>query len=205
MTLLRSMVLAFFAGTVSLLIPAQTVAVTTNVSGPIPAGTVIHAALGQAVDSRTVTVGTSFRLLVDEPTMPSIDRAEIHGDVIDVTQPGIDRARIGFILTNIHFTNGKKEPIHAQVLNKRVTYVNTAQVKSEAAKFKLPPMVPYGTVTPGPVAFQITFRPGHKPSVTPPPVGNSGGYIYAENSNENIVIPAGTLVTMKLTSNLALP
>ena len=173
--------------------------------GTIPAGTTIHAALGQAVDSRTVTVGTSFQLLIDEPTQPAIDRASIHGHITEVSQPGIDRASIGFILTNIVFANGKKEPIHAQVMNKNVTYVNTAEVKREQAKFKLPPMLPVGTVTPGPIAWQITFRPGERPSVTPPPAGNSGGYVYAANSNENIVIPAGTLVTMKLTSNLALP
>lgn len=204
MTLLRSMVLAFIAGAISLAIPAPTVAVTT-VSGTLPAGTVIHAAVGQLVDSRTLTVGTSFQLLIDEPTIPAIDGASIHGHITDVAQPGIDRARIGFVLTNIHFKNGKKEPIHAQVLNKNVSYVNTAEANREAAKFKLPPMLPVGTVTPGPIAWQITFRPGHKPSVTPPPVGNSGGFVYAANSNQNIVIPAGTLVTMKLTSNLALP
>lgn len=194
-----------FSGVAVFSLTATTLAATFVSGSTIPAGTTIHAALAQNVDSRTLTVGTSFELLIDEPTQPAIDGATIHGNITDVAQPGIDRARIGFILTNIHFKNGKKEPIHAQIMNKNVTYVNTAEVKHEQARFKLPPMLPYGTVTPGPIAFQITFRPGHKPSVTPPPVGNSGGFVYAANSNENIVIPAGTLVTMKLTSNLALP
>lgn len=199
-----SILAMLFSGIAIFSLSTVAFAVTVQ-NGTIPAGTVIHAALGQNVDSRTLTTGTSFQLLIDEPTLPAIDGASIHGDVTDVSQPGIDRARIGFVLTNIHFKNGKKEPFHGQVLNKNVTYVNTAEVQREATKFKLPPMVPYGTVTPGPVAWQITFRPGHKPSVTPPPVGNSGGYVYAVNSNENIVIPAGTPVTIKLTSNLALP
>lgn len=172
--------------------------------GMIPAGAVIHAVLGQAVDSRTLTEGTSFQLIIDEPTTPAIDGASIHGDVTDVAQPrGLDRARIGFVLTNIQFKNGKKEPFHGQVLSKNVTYVNTAEARREANRFKLPSM-PMNTVTPGPIAWQMTFRAGSKPSYTPPPAGNSGGYVYAANSNENIVIPAGTPVTIKLTSNLAL-
>ncbi|HKE36526.1 MAG TPA: hypothetical protein VKB39_03790 [Candidatus Baltobacteraceae bacterium] len=200
-----SILAMLFSGVAIFSVTGAALAVTT-VSGNLPAGTVIHAAIGQVVDSRTLTEGSSFQLLIDEPTIPAIDGASIHGNITDVEGPsGLDRARIGFVLTNIHFKNGKKEPIHAQVMNKNVTYVNTAEVKREQAKFKLPPMLPTGTVTPGPIAFQVTFRPGHKPSVTPPPVGNSGGYVYAANSNENIVIPAGTLVTMKLTSNLALP
>lgn len=200
-----SILAMLFSGIAIFSVSASALAVTFQQGATIPAGTLIHAALSQNVDSRTLTVGTSFELLIDEPTQPAIDGATIHGHVTDVAQPGIDRARIGFILTNIHFKNKTKEPIHAQVMNKNVTYVNTAEVKREQARFKLPPMVPYGTVTPGPVAWQITFRAGHKPSVTPPPVGNSGGFIYAANSNENIVIPAGTMVTMKLTSNLTLP
>lgn len=193
-----------FAGIAVFSFTSAALAITT-VKGTIPAGTVIHAVLGQGADSRTLTVGTSFQLMIDEPTLPAIDGASIHGHITDVQQPqGLDRARIGFVLTNVHFKNGKKEPIYAQVLNKNVTYVNTAQAQQEATRFKLPAM-PMGTVTPGPIAWQLTFRQGHSPSFTPPPTGNSGGYVYAANSNENIVIPPGTPVTIKLTSSLALP
>jgi len=190
-----------FAG-IAIFLSTQTAPAVTNVSRTIPAGTKLRCVLAQNADSRTLTVGTSFVLQVDDPTQPALDGAAIHGDVTDVAQPrGLDRARIGFILTNIHFKDGKKQPIHAQVLAKNVTQTNTAEVRREANKFSLPAM-PMGTVTPGPIAFQIHFSPGHRPSVTPPPTGNSGGYVYAAKSNENIVIPAGTVVTIQLTSSL---
>lgn len=177
-------------------------AVTTT-KHTIPAGTKVHVVLHKGFDSRTLTVGTNFVLHVDEPTQPALDGAKIVGHVTDVTGPsGLDRARIGFVLDYIKFPNGTREPIHADVVHQNVTNYNTA--RKEAAKFSLPPM-PYGTVTPGPVVFQITFRPGSAPSITPPPVGQSGGYVYASNSNENIVIPPGTTATIQLTSNLAVP
>jgi hypothetical protein len=200
----RFSLLAMLVSGVAIFSSSAALAITI-VKGTVPAGAVIHAVLAQGVDSRTLAVGTSFQLVIDEPTTPAIDGASIHGHVIDVAQPhGLDRARIGFVLTSIHFKNGKKEVFRGEVLNKNVTYVNTAEAQREATRFKLPAM-PMGTVTPGPIAWQLTFRPGEKASFTPPPTGNSGGYVYAANSNENIVIPAGTPVTIKLTSNLALP
>jgi hypothetical protein len=201
MQLIRSMVPALLAGTFVLSLPLQAVAVT-NVSRTIPAGTKLHCVLGQNIDSRKLAAGTTFTLLIDEPTLPALDGAKIYGDVTDVAQPhGIDRARIGFVFTHVTFKDGKREPIHAQVLSKYVTQNNSADVKREADKFLLP-RLPVGTVTPGPIAFQVTFSPGAAPSITPPPSGNTGGYVYAAKSNENIVIPAGTAVTIQLTSSL---
>lgn len=205
MNVSRFTVPALIAGTFFSFLPLNAGAVTTA-TRTINAGTTLHTALGQSVDSRTLTVGQSFTLLIDEPTIPAVDRAQIHGHVTDVQQPsGLDRARIGFVLTNIVFPNGKKASIHAQVMSKYVTYIDPAAVKREQDRFKLPAM-PMQTKTPGPIAWQMTFRPGQKgPSITPPPSASNGGYVYAANSNENVVIPAGTPVTIKLTSNLELP
>jgi hypothetical protein len=177
----------------------------TTVSRTVPAGTKIRCVLAENVDSRTLTAGTGFLLRVDDPQQAVLDGAWIKGHVTDVQQPhGLDRARIGFVLSNIRLRNGQRTTIHAEVLGQNVTQVDMAVVKREREKFLLP-QLPVGTVTPGPVAFSITFREGSRPSVTPPPSAANGGYVYAAKSNENIVIPAGTPVTIKLTSNLALP
>jgi len=196
-----SIAAVLFSGIAVLL---SSLAVTT-VSRRIPAGTKLHCVLAENVDSRTLTVGTGFLLRVDDPTQGALDGAWIKGHVTDVAQPhGLDRARIGFVLTNIRLRNGQRTGIHAEVLGENITQLDMASVKREREKFLLPAL-PRGTVTPGPVAFQITFRQGSKPSVTPPPTAANGGYIYAAKSNENIVMPAGTPVTIKLTSNLVLP
>ena len=171
----------------------------------IPNGTKILCVLGQGVDSRSVTVGTNFKLRIDDPSLPSLEGAAIHGHVTDVAGPGgLSRARIGFILDFIQFGNGKRGAIHAVVVSKNVTQTNTAVQRQEALKFSLPPM-PSGRVTPGPIAWQMTFRKDAAPSVTPPPAGNTSGYVYAQKSNENIVIPPGAPVTIQLTSSLTTP
>ena len=168
-------------------------------------GTKILCVLGANVDTRTLTVGTDFKLRVDDPTVPSLAGAAIHGHVTDVAGPGgMTRARIGFILDYIRFKNGTRAAIHAVVVSKNVTQTNTAAARQERVKFSLPPM-PNGTVTPGPIAWQMTFRKDAAPSVTPPPAGNTSGYVYAQKSNENIVIPAGAPVTIALTSDLTTP
>jgi len=168
-------------------------------------GTKILCVLGANVDTRTLKVGADFKLEVDDPTLPNLAGAAIHGHVTDVAGPGgMTRARIGFLLDFIRFKNGTRESIHALVLSKNVTQTNTAAARQERVKFSLPPM-PNGTVTPGPIAWQMNFRKDAAPSVSPPPAGNTSGFVYAQKSNENIVIPAGAPVTIQLTSDLKTP
>ena len=195
-TFVGSLVLAGF--------PASAPAVTLISGSTIKSGAKIRCILAKGVDSRTLETGTDFELIVDDTAHAGLTGAAIHGHVTNVSGPhGLDRARIGFVFDYIAFGNKKRAPIHAMVLSRNVTQINTAAAAKEAAKFSLPVM-PVGTVTPGPIAWQITFR-GSSVSVTPPPVGQSGGYVYAQNSNENIVIPPGTPVTIELTSNLTIP
>jgi hypothetical protein len=64
--------------------------------------------------------------------------------------------------------------------------------------------VPYGTVTPGPIAWQM--RIGNGPSsVQSPASQNLGGYVYATSNGEPIVVNAGTPVTVELSANLTVP
>lgn len=186
---------------------ALSLTVSIALAATVPTGTKVLCVLGKGVDSRTVTTGTDFKLEVDDPTLPSLAGAAIHGHVTDVAGPGgMTRARIGFMLDYIQFKNGTRATIHADVVSRNVVQTNTARAaaQQEAVKFSLPPM-PSGRVTPGPIAWQMTFRKDAAPSVTAPPAGNTSGYVYAQKSNENIVIPPGAPVTIQLTSDLTTP
>jgi hypothetical protein len=190
------------AGAIALFIVTMPIA---QAATTIPRGTDVRCVLAQAVNSATLRVGSSFELRVDDPNQPALAGAAIHGTVTDVAGPGgLTRARIGFTLLYIRFANGTRGTIHANILSKNVTQTNTAVARKEAVKFALPPM-PNGTVTPGPIAWQMHFRRDEAPSVSPPPAGNSSGYVYAQSSNENIVVPPGALVTIQLTSDLTVP
>jgi hypothetical protein len=191
-----------------LLIAALVLSVSAAASGAttISSGTKIRCVLKHGITSKTAIVGNDFSLVVDDPSQPALRGAAIHGSITDVAGPGgTTRARIGFIVTYIKFGNGTRAGIHANVVSKYVVQSNTAAVaKQEAVKFSLPAM-PAGTVTPGPILWQIHFRQGSAPSVTPPPAGNTSGYVYAQKSNESIVIPPGSPVTIELTSDLTAP
>jgi hypothetical protein len=197
---------ALFAATFAVVVSPPVKAQSNfTASTTIKAGTKLQCVLGGPVNSANVNVGDTFKLLIDDPSQPTLTGAAIHGRVTDVAAPaGLTRARIGFVLDYLTFRNGTRSAIHAIILNKNVTQTNTAAVHKEQMKFQLPPM-PHGTVTPGPVAWQINFRKDAAPSVTPPPAGNTSGYLYAQKSNEPIVIPAGVQVTIQLTHDLTTP
>jgi hypothetical protein len=191
--------------TAAMAVVAFAVVTAAAQAATIPSGTSLRCVLGKGVNSATVTTGTDFKLHVDDPAQPGLAGATIHGHVTDVAAPGgLTRARIGFMLDYIAFKNGTRASLHAVIVSKNVTQTNTAVAKQEAVKFSLPAM-PNGTVTPGPIAWQMHFRKDAAPSVSPPPAGNTSGYVYAQKSNENIVIPPGSPVTIQLTSNLTAP
>ena len=190
------------AAAVAALMPA---AAGVALAATIASGTQIRCVLAQGVNSANLTVGEDFKLVIDDPAQPSLEGAAIHGHVTDVAGPGgMSRARIGFMLDFIRFKNGVRESIHANIVSRNVVQTNTAVARQESVKFSLPPM-PTGTVTPGPIAWQMHFRRDAAPSVSPPPAGNTSGYVYAQKSNENIVIPPGSPVTIQLTSSLTTP
>jgi hypothetical protein len=171
----------------------------------IPNGAKILTVTHKGINSATLAPGTDFKLHVDDPSQPALTGAVVVGHVTGVTGPGgMTRASISFVFDYIQLSNGKKEPIHAAVVSKNVTQTNTAQQRNEQVKFSLPPMT-VGTVTPGPIAWQMHFTRGSSPSVTPAPSGNSGGVVYAQQPNEAIVIPPGSAVTLQLTADLTTP
>jgi hypothetical protein len=187
------------------MLPATAGATTLVTSQTLKAGTRIACVLDEHLDSSKLAYGDKFRLQVVDPNFPALHGARIIGYITDVRQPhGVDRARVGFMLTSIHLSNGEKESISATVVSKRVVPMNpTGQY---ASRQQLSPMagVPYGTVTPGPIAWQM--RIGNGPSsVQSPASQNLGGYVYATSNGVPIVVNAGTAVTVELSANLTIP
>jgi hypothetical protein len=175
------------------LVPSQT----------IKAGTRIACVLDKEVDSRDLKYGDEFKLRVVDTAHPALAGAKIEGTVTEVQQPsGINRARVRFFLTSIHFPNGSHKPISAYVVNRRVSPYNPAAV--QAAR-NMPPPMPHGVTTPGPVAWQMNFGGGGPPTVSNRPSGTLGGTVYATSANEPIIVPAGTSVTIELQQDLTIP
>ncbi len=170
------------------------------------AGTKISCVLDEHLNSSKLSYGANFKLRVVDTSHPALVGSEIHGYITDVKQPsGSDRARIGFFLTTIHLRNGTKKTISAYVVNRRVVQINPEA--QQASRQQLSPMsgVPNGTVTPGPVAWQMRLGPGGPSTVSQSHSGSLGGYIYATSAHEPIVIPAGASVVVELASPLTIP
>ncbi len=187
------------------IVPTAAGATTLVPSQTYKSGTKIACVLDEHLDSSKLAYGDKFKLRIVDPNFPALQGAHITGYITDVRQPhGVDRARVGFMLTSIHLSNGEKKSISATVVSKRVVPINPSA--QYASRQQLSPMagVPYGTVTPGPIAWQM--RIGNGPSsVQSPASQNLGGYVYATSNNEPIVVNAGTPVTVELSANLTVP
>ena len=181
--------------TATTLVPSQT----------FKSGTKIATVLEAKVDSTNLSYGDKFKLKIVDTSLPALEGSEIVGYVTDVTQPsGTTRARIGFFLTTIHLSNGTKKSISAYVVSKRVVQYNPSA--QYAQRQQVAPMtgVPNGTVTPGPIAWQM--RLGNGPSTVRQNSSPSlGGYVYALGPHEPIVVPAGAPVTVELQEPLTIP
>jgi hypothetical protein len=177
------------------LIPSQT----------IHAGAKIKCVLDSPVNSATAKYGDKFRLRVVDPSYPALEGAEVHGWLTEVEQPsGMNRAKIAFLLTTIHLRNGTKKPISAYVVNKGVVQYNPKA--QEAVRQPMMAPMPNGFTTPGPIAWQMRAPlGGGGVSVSNRATGSLGGYIYASNPHEAIVIPSGTGVTIELQQSLTIP
>jgi len=198
----RSAALAVLIGAVCL---APAAAVTLVPSQTIKAGTRIACVLDERLDSSKLSYGDTFKLKVVDTSIPALHGSEIIGYITDVRAPsGANHGRVGFFLTNIQLPNGKKKAITAYVISKRVVQYNPSA--QYAQRQQLSPMagVPYGTVTPGPIAWQMRIGSG-PPTVHEHQSGSLGGYIYASASQWPIIAAAGTPVTVELSESLTIP
>lgn len=189
---------AFCLATVSvasavILVPSET----------FKAGTRIACVLDEHMDSSKLSYGVKFKLRVVDTTHNGLEGSEIIGYITEVRQPsGLNPTRVGFYLTSIVLRNGKQKSINAYVVSRRVVPINPA---AQAQSRQLSPTsgLPYGTVTPGPIAWQM--RIGNGPSsVRESQSPNLGGYVYGTGSRP-IIVNAGTPVTVELAESLTIP
>lgn len=180
-------------------------AVTYLPSQTIKAGTKIVCVLDERLDSSKLSYGDTFKLRVVDTSIPVLHGSEIIGYITDVRAPaGANHGRVGFFLTNIRLPNGKKKAITAYVVNRRVVQYNPAAQYAHRQQLSPAAGVPYGTVTPGPIAWQM--RLGNGPSTVHEYHSQSlGGYVYASASQWPIIVVPGTSVTVELAENLTIP
>jgi hypothetical protein len=172
------------------------------------AGTRIATAVDETLNSATMKYGVKFKLRIIDTTHPALNGGEIIGYIGDVTQPsGLNRAQVTFFLTSIRLRNGAEKSISAFVLSRRVTPYNPGAVAEARRQMIAAPPLPNGTVTPGPVAWQMTFGGGSggSPTISTRPSGLLGGTVRAASANEPIIVPAGTPVTIELQQDLTIP
>lgn len=186
---------AFASAGATTLVPSQT----------FKAGTKITTALDETVNSATLKYGSSFKLRIIDTSLPALDGGEIIGYVSEVDQPSGGRAKITFFLTSIKLRNGEKKSISAYVVSKRVTPYDPGAVAQARRQMSVAPPMPNGTVTPGPVAWQMNIGASGPVQISNRPSGLLGGTVYAAGPHQSIVVPAGTPVTVELQQTLTIP
>jgi len=177
-------------------IPAQT----------IKAGTKIACVLEEAFNSTNAKYGDKFKLRVVDTSHPALQGSWVTGWITEVDQPsGMSKAKVTFFLTTIHLSNGTKKSISAYVVSRRVTQYNPAAIQAYRQQMAANPPMPNGFTTPGPVAWQMNIGSNGSTSVSNRPTGSLGGTVYATNTHEPIVVPAGQPVTIELEQDLTIP
>ena len=193
--------IALLAG---LAVAAPALAATLVPSQTIKAGTKIQCTLDEHLDSSKLGYGDQFQLKVVDTSQPALQGSEIIGWITEVRQPaGATKGRVGFFLTTIQLANGKQKSITAIVVNRRVKQYNPSAQYQQRQQVSPMAGVPYGTVTPGPIAWQMQMGSGPS-TVKQSQSGSLGGYVY-EEGHWPIVVNAGTPVTVQLESNLTIP
>jgi hypothetical protein len=174
---------------------ATLIAVTNlNTASVIKANTRILCELGTTVNSSTAQRGDTFILRVNDDGQPLLRGAVIQGHLTNVVQGGgIHRARISFLLDNITFASGAREPIHAFVIGPNVVQKVASSPQPVSA---IPPNFPNTSNT---TVWQTQLGP--KTTNTTP----TGGVVYSSSPGKPIVAQAGTAVTVELASDLTVP
>ncbi|HEY1867836.1 MAG TPA: hypothetical protein VGG70_06025 [Candidatus Cybelea sp.] len=196
---LAALVLASFA----LSLPARAVQLVP--SQTFKSGTKIACTLDELMDSSKLSYGDTFKLRVVDTTHAALNGSEIIGYITAVRKPsGTEQGHVGFFLTTIKLPNGTKKPITAYVVNRRVTQYNPAAQYAQRQQLSPAAGRPYGSVTPGPIAWQMNMGSG--PSTVKTHHSQSlGGYVYASASQWPIIVQPGTSVTVELSEDLTVP
>ena len=185
---------------------AATLGASFVTSQTYKAGTKIQCVTEEKLDSSQLSYGDKFKLQIVDTSLPALHGGWITGWVTDVKKPsGGEQGHVGFYLTSLHLANGQHKQISAYVVNRRVKQYNPAA--QYAARQQLSPMagVPVGTVTPGPIAWQMNLGSGPSNVKSHQSAASMGGYVYANAAQWPIVVNAGTSVTVELAESVTIP
>jgi hypothetical protein len=160
----------------------------------LPQGAVVKGVLAQELASKSVQVGDQFTLTNVASQDGSVTGATVYGHVAAVQRASMGRkAEIQLAYDRIQFADGTSTDVRGQTVSmyekRRVNNV----VKDVA-----------GAVG-GMVVGNIVGKWIHLPTNVGGTVGAAGGFIVAHNVQENFTIPAGTLVTMRLSQPVVRP
>jgi hypothetical protein len=195
---------AILLASLALSLPAAAVQIVP--SQTFKSGTKIACTLDELMDSSKLSYGDKFKLRVVDTSHAALNGSEITGYITDVRKPsGAEQGHVGFFLTSIKLPNGTKKPITAYVVNRRVTQYNPSAQFAQRQRLSPAAGRPYGSVTPGPVAWQMNLGSGPSTVGTQHHSQSLGGYVYASASQWPIVVQPGTPVTVELAANLTVP
>src|SRR5579875_2065432 len=143
----------------------------------LPQGAVVKGVLAQELASKSVQVGDQFTLTNVASQDGSVTGATVYGHVAAVRRASMGRkAEIQLAYDRIQFADGTSTDVRGQT----VSMYEKRRVNNVVKWIHLPTNVG-GTV------------------------GAAGGFIVAHNVQENFTIPAGTLVTMRLSQPVVRP
>ena len=180
----------------------QTIGIsTTTHPTTLSKGTRIACVMQTMLDSSTIQQYQNFVLLVQDPSHPQLQGAEIDGYVDQVERGGGPNAtKIGFLLNKIKFANGTKEQIRAFVVSARVTQRVIGQATPQPVAMLPPGQSTTFRPNPNTIAFQTRIGgPKTNPTTT------TGGWVYGPSSGKPMIVNQGTAITLELASDLQTP
>lgn len=171
--------------TLSTAFAALTLAITPLVaSAAVSAGTVLYGTMDQSLDSGSAQVGQPFTMSHVHSANYDIHDATIYGHVSDVQTAGQGRpGKIGLAFDKLHTTSGS-----SYVLTGRATQVQT-NTKTNAVKEAGGAVA--GMIVGNIIGKTVGTNLGGL-------LGAAGGYLYAKNNRQNVVVPSNALVTVQV-------
>ncbi|MGZ3499092.1 MAG: hypothetical protein ACXWNK_08460 [Vulcanimicrobiaceae bacterium] len=151
-------------------------------SATVAPGTELYGTLNQSLDSGSVQAGAPVVLtnVTSADGSGAIVGAKLYGHVTQVQRAGQGRpANIKMEFERLHLPNGTVYAIQGEVIQMKVNTKSNAGKEAGAAAA--------GALIGGLI--------GHTAGAI---IGASGGYLYAKNNRQNVTIPQGSVVTVRL-------
>lgn len=152
----------------------------------VSAGTTLNGTLSEDLSTKDATIGQGFTLTNVSNGSGTVSRATVYGHVSDVTRAGQGkRPQLQLSFDKIVMSNGQ-----TQTISGVVTSANE-QTKSNAGREVVGAVV--GNIVGNYVGKHVGTNVGGI-------LGAAGGYLYAKNYHENVTIPQGSAVALRVTA-----